>query len=94
MFELEITARVVCPVCAGAVDGMSAAEMSVPGWAPVTDNDVADARAAAARVFDALDDVTATEHYAHPRRAQVRCQLCLELSDDNVYFVLSGRARD
>ena len=94
MFEVQITARVACPICAGAVGGMSAAEMAVPGLPPVTDNDVADARAAAERVFDALDDVTATEHYAHPRRAQVRCELCLELSDDNFYFVLSGPARD
>ena len=101
MFEVQITARVACPVCAGAVEGMSAAEMSAPGYVQVTDNDVADALAAAARVFDSVETVTAarstvtaTEHYAHSRHARVRCELCLELSDESLYFVLSGPARD
>ena len=93
MFELEITARVACPVCAGAVGGMSAAEMHVPGLPLVTDNDVADARNAAERVFNSLGDVTATELSLPWTRGRVRCQLCFELSDDSLYFVLSGEAR-
>ena len=105
MFEVQITARVACPVCAGAVEGMSAAEMSAPGYAQVTDNNVADALAAVARVFDSVETVTAarasgprnpltvTEHEARSGY-RVRCELCHELSDDGLYFVLSGPARD